>query len=66
MGIFDFLKPTPKAIPKVVQDIPDEDYELPELSRGQFRMTNELYRRQEDEALKKKYGIHTDKVGDYV
>ena len=47
-------------------DIPDEEYQLPTLARGNFSMTEELRRRQQAEQLKQRYGICTDKEGSFV
>lgn len=47
-------------------DIPDEEYQLPTLARGNFSMNEELRRRQMEEQLKKKYGISFAKEGSVV
>lgn len=47
-------------------ELPDEEYQLPTLARGNFAMTEELRRRQQEEQLKKKYGISFPKEGSFV
>ena len=51
-------------------EIPDEEYheeyQLPALARGDFSMTEELLRRQQEEELKKKYGLSLPKEGSFV
>lgn len=48
------------------EDIQNEEYQLPELSRSNFRMTEELQRRQQDERLRSKYEIAVEKEGNFV
>lgn len=47
-------------------DLPDEEFQLPTLARGNFSMTEELRRRQMEEQLKRRYGISTEKEGSVV
>lgn len=49
-----------------VSDAPDEEYQLPKLTKGNFSMTEKLQRRKEDEMLMKKYCIHPKKEGEFV
>ena len=49
-----------------VSDAPDEEYQLPKLTKGNFSMTEKLQRRKEDEMLMKKYHIHPKKEGEFV
>lgn len=63
MGLFNLFKSKTKTVP---HDSPDEEYQLPELSRGQFTMTDELRRRKENEELKRKHGVVIKKEGDFV
>lgn len=50
----------------VEPDLPDEEYQLPTLAKGSFTMTEELRRRQQEELLKKKYGISFPKEGSFI
>ena len=47
-------------------DISNEEYDLPILTRGDFPFTAELSRRQENEMLMKKYGIILEKSGEFI
>lgn len=47
-------------------DSPDEEYQLPIFSVGNFTMNEELRRRQQDEQLRKKYNISALKEGSFV
>lgn len=69
MGILSFLKP--KKVPAPMggdeeEEIPDEEYQLPVLQMGKFPMTAELRRRQQDEELKRRYGVHSAKEGSFL
>ena len=57
------IKPQPEA---ARADGTDEEYQLPILSRGDFSFTAELRRRQENEMLKKRYGVVTEKNGEFI
>lgn len=49
-----------------VSDAPDEEYQLPKLTKENFSMTEKLQRRKEDEMFMKKYCIHPKKEGEFV
>ena len=69
MGILSFLKPKKVPTPKVwdeEDETPDEEYKLPVLSMGQFPMTDELRRRQQNEELKRRYGVRSVKEGSFL
>lgn len=65
MSIFDFFKPKTKK-EALDDNVPDEEYQLPELSKGNFYMTNELRRRYENELLMEMYDIKPEKQGEFV
>ena len=64
MSIFNFLKPKTKK--EAPDDVPDEEYQLPELSAKEIVMNDELLRRYENELLIKQYGIKLDKHGEFI
>ena len=64
MSIFNLLKPKTKK--EATDDVPDEEYQLPELSAKEIVMNDELLRRYENELLIKQYGIKLDKHGEFV
>lgn len=67
MSVFSFWKPRAKKnVAFHKKDIPDEEYQLPRLSIGQFSMTDDLRRRREDEQLKKKHGVLIEKEGEFI
>lgn len=68
MGLLEFLTPKKKAVSKTISnsDNQTEEYTLPKLERGNFCMTEELLRRKKDEELKKQYGFHSEKYGDFM
>ena len=65
MSIFSLLKSKIQRESEIASQAP-EDFELPELSRKEFPMTEALRRRQEDEGLKHKYGVPAKKEGDFI
>ena len=69
MGILDVFKFRPKEKQKderPIENLPDEDYPFPHLEKGEFSMTEELFRRKENEELLKRYGIALEKTGEFV
>lgn len=66
MGIFDIFKRPKTTKEPIDNDLPDEEYELPELNIGRFKMSEELRRRQENEELLKRYGIVLEKKGSFI
>jgi len=63
LGIFNIFRPK-TGIP-TDKEAPDEEYKLPDLSKGDFPMTEELRIRQQDEQLSRRYGVHIKKEGCY-
>ena len=69
MGIFELFKIRPKnkqTEERMNDALPDEEYPFPHLEQGEFPMTEELFRRKENEELLKRYGIVLDKEGEFV
>lgn len=61
MGILNLLrKKSNKENPVAISE---DDYVLPQLEKGGYKMNEELFRRKEDEELLKKYGIVPEKTG---
>ena len=65
MSIFDLFKPKTKT-EFTDENTPDEEYQLPELTRANFNMTADLRHRYEDELLMKQYGLKPVKYGEFV
>lgn len=70
MSIFDVFKFKSKTKAEntdaPVDEVPDEEFQLPELKIGEFKMTDELRRRRENEALLKKYNLQREKSGEFI
>lgn len=67
MGIFDFLILKNRKVPKdFVPADENDDYLMPTLARGDIDMTDELIARRMNENLRKKYGIPSEKEGNYI
>lgn len=61
MGILNLWRKKPNKENPVA--ISEDDYVLPQLEKGGYKMNEELFRRKEDEELLKKYGIVPEKTG---
>lgn len=61
MGILNLLRKKPTKENPV--DTSKDDYVLPQLEKGSYKMNEELFRRKENEELLKKYGIVPEKTG---
>ena len=67
MSIFDFLKPKPnKPTAAPIDNTPDEEYQLPELSIGTFPMNEEMRRRYDNAMLRERYGVKLKKYGEFL
>ena len=67
MSIFDRLRPKGKSDPpQAPAETPDEEFLLPKLSRGDFPLTEEVFRRWREEQIREKYGLPVEKEGHYV
>ena len=60
MGILNLLRKKPNKENPVA--ISEDDYVLPQLEKGGYKMNEELFRRKEDEELLKKYGIVPENI----
>lgn len=73
MKLFDALLKKKASAPSdedvfadVVDEDPDEEYQLPQLRCRSFTMTEELERRRAIEELRKKCGVMPEKSGVYL